>query len=1728
MDSSYDSERTSTMEVPLVFPSLAADDTPCFVVHDVDGEVLPPGLGRLSRERFLTSSDDKSLLRGGASVSTLQRPGRTKLIVTTNFLLETPWILSVSLLELREPHNTEPQILYLDLSQTKVYKDTAFVQAFWDDERQCIPLILVDRNAVILKFTLQLSSEIQDNSQNGRLIPSRRVTLVNVAGHQALGSPSTNDSALLDPDLASLVPPDCIRPNMVAALSSRRIVLALNPMLLCVEIHDSDNDMRDRTATYRVWSKGKCLERMKSRSSRIKKFLANSVDLLVGKNEMIQSNVIDMNPVSAVTVVSTRAANSVEEDDLDLVFTLHSDGIVRKWTLRDESSEPWSVLDLVIDGMPEPDIWSEDDPYFGGGAVSSTMLTAGLCGQRNTETQKWVLAVHMLLQRPSAASDTSTASSCCLLVVDGHVAVDAPSTNEPYVCELPPLRLEIPGAAVSLIGMAFDLAQSRCCLRALFSGGQRGILPLTYPPSHDKIVGHRPLPLEENSNEFLMEYTAWQEQKRIARSSFVHSIVPSAEALDTLDLDDALHELDTQWMRFLFRPALPRGTGSVLPPSKWHIRRALRKLARVRNGDSSFDEEDDQVASIELETLQALHEWRTIENRKMHLGFQRGGVISRVAASVPRIEASTTASSIYESVGAGPVDDNKGDVIDMDEDSESEDDEDAYYKVEQLKAHEKRWRQFLMEVYDDEEMLRMPLCLGCAPTWPDTLVLVRSGTTSVITTFTSQDNFLISPTGGQPSVPLSSLDKAAIAILRFVESDSNLSSRLIRMEQTHWEAVTSFDVVLSAPSKANIDRSLVQDLCVALNGSDVETVAESALAELRSFPDTDIMAALEQPPTFSALPGLHFLSKYQDYVQDTTDDFISEAGRQQRLAAASLTLRSVDSARRLYLGRRLLLELEKISGLQVEQTATRMYLHSLAVLWASSQRISMTSTASHISREPKSTASARSATPPSKRPSFGQNPVGILGSDETLTLDAFFLVLGQRGYQLEGSSLASTVVGMCDAATKACLNVRAVVSDGLWDALQGLPELSILSKDAVGHANLVLRLVSSFVAFPRSEEDPLVTVSRDELLAECLLIAAGSAADDRARVMADRAFELLEFDEQNLEAAMKRLEKLNDLVSGNSMLSGMLIDYVERAIQKMDPLYPEDVRKSNNKYVSLWSTLRDTAIVIRDWDKAYSACVRNPDSRRRLEGLQILSRAMVDEGDLSKLLQMCDSLSGQSTIDLYAEAVSSGVSFYGIAAEKLSESGLRDLYNFRVTQEGPPSDYQGALYALHVSQGEWRKAAQALDQVFLNGMNALGKDASELKLDAAKAREREDLIVDDLVLSSLGTFLAVSLVNDEATRFIVSGDHGRLPSFQASVGLSSKRGRGPLGISDPAEPTSDSDRISRYMNLNDLHLRAMRASSLAVLHHDSLIVPEEVKSNLLKGCRTTNMLWEFDNLCRLGYYYQSLALAKTVSMGDWLDDKAVFEREMSHLLRDYLVPLASGRDLSVPPRPTIGQLRRTLDDLSSPTPGAAPIVLGSRSKRNPDLVLTTLQATAMYLLSCLTTKFSSASTPFAKQVANWMLNDEHCESIPLWLEKLLLVGSGGSPGSGLFARRPKPGHHDYPGDPAGLLTLYMDRGMYKDACELVRKVLNSTTNTVGAQATVTRLPEKGDLDFVPYEKIDLLNGLIEVTLEDPRLDTNQKQELQESLDEMIKSVEDHLARLQISEMAIQSARALAT
>lgn len=619
-----------------------------------------------------------------------------------------------------------------------------------------------------------------------------------------------------------------------------------------------------------------------------------------------------------------------------------------------------------------------------------------------------------------------------------------------------------------------------------------------------------------------------------------------------------------------------------------------------------------------------------------------------------------------------------------------------------------------------------------------------------------------------------------------------------------------------------------------------------------------------------------------------------------------------------------------------------------------------------------------------------------------------------------------------------------------------------------------------------------------------------------------------------------------------------LLSYIEEAIREVQSLLPSSVYNSMAEYASLWTLLFNHSVSSRRWRTAHNVCVSHPVPERRVENHRRLVIAMVNAGSLSELIDLCAIITiGDDSIDSLDGESGACVDFYEIAAETLAVDRPGDPY-----ESGSVStDFLGCLYALHASRGRWDRAAQAMDAKYSAALKALSSSidrgtrlANVVNVNAA---------ADDLVLSSLFCSNAVQSIVDPSKRFLVSDEVGPFSGLPVAVipenaamesDVSNKRGRGGLGWTTPQRVDNMNDsanntRLSRFMTIADLNARSARAMALWIFLRDQKCDPAEISLSTIEVPSVEGDRALIDRLAILGYYEHVILLAKAIDDqheerggGGEPGGRSLLEDAILHVL-SFVLPVAlngasrcSSNDMETDvemPRPSFLQLRRVIEEAGDSSDRAFSFVLGETWYTTTELPTIATAAAAEEYTRKLTTEYSNASSPLVLEVAAMYLDiDPSGASMPLWLERFLLGIKEDSVGdsSGLFAHKATV-DGSYSGDPAGLVELYTRRGLYSKACDIVSVILGGAlVNETGAQSremrAPARLPEKGDTDFVPYTKIDVLSDLVNRTLSNPGTGSAEKAALEESRKSMEAALEKHFELMKISEQGMRSARAL--
>ncbi|KAL7546940.1 hypothetical protein ACHAWF_010261 [Thalassiosira exigua] len=647
-----------------------------------------------------------------------------------------------------------------------------------------------------------------------------------------------------------------------------------------------------------------------------------------------------------------------------------------------------------------------------------------------------------------------------------------------------------------------------------------------------------------------------------------------------------------------------------------------------------------------------------------------------------------------------------------------------------------------------------------------------------------------------------------------------------------------------------------------------------------------------------------------------------------------------------------------------------------------------------------------------------------------------------------------------------------------------------------------LRLLAPLVTFPMRDD---LDQARREAAARCLLMEAALVGKSNncntpPEALWAHASQLLlpnDADASNVEKWIHRATLLEqnltqmDGQASSPLCCKVVLSSIQDARSRMPGKDLDDLTQKEF----------DTAIRGHLWDDALIACVSHSPPERRDVDLKRLVLAMVDHGCLGKLIDMGTAgraVAGRESTEGDGAAVAAAeINLFALVAKILEGVALE------TPGDGHGTDYWGCLYALHASRKDWRNASAAMD--------ARGKSMAAAASSASKnstsnsSRAAAKIAVDEACLSAQASFHAMGMVEDPSQRYLYPGP-----------GLLMEK---------------------------DLECRAVRASALRTFSMDEYSL-ESAKAILESDSRET-----IDSLARLGYYDQAIAVASGVASkrnGGMPRGVDMFDDALRHILATYLVPVATDVSMEDPEedsfqnlqsRSKIAQIRaassacrlKCASDELGFQPRITSSSANSKSWVSNSLSGKMLQATmAMDLLQQYTTSYSKRCRGLALHVADAVLQaGDGASELPLWLKDLCMLGIpvDGESQSGLFAGI-KAG---VVANPAGLMRLYIKHHRYGEACDVVAAVLSrGTSRRTNASS---RLPEKGDVDFVPYDLIDMLWNMIEsiVASNQSNISEDVQSQVKALVDKrggMERALTRHFESLKISEDGLKSARAL--
>jgi len=520
----------------------------------------------------------------------------------------------------------------------------------------------------------------------------------------------------------------------------------------------------------------------------------------------------------------------------------------------------------------------------------------------------------------------------------------------------------------------------------------------------------------------------------------------------------------------------------------------------------------------------------------------------------------------------------------------------------------------------------------------------------------------------------------------------------------------------------------------------------------------------------------------------------------------------------------------------------------------------------------------------------------------------------------------------------------------------------------------------------------------------------------------------------------------------------------------------EGLLQNMDEYTSLCSFCLKYALQTKSWQAGFQACCCHPYNPTK--NIPLLVVTMVQHGAIRDFLLLSKDLLQNSK---------HGRQYYDVVGYALYEAFTKEQDHTKGII------YLEALYMLHVYHEHWKKASQIMNIIYNLQL-----------LEYSRVKKSLNTSCDDVYLAAMACYHNICLGKNEHQKYLISD------KTLDDVKLTSKFDDG----------SSDS-----YLQFPiDLKIRMMIALGLVYYEKDM----KDKIGTLFKYDGEDQVV--FDNIKSVvGVLGEKGCFALAVSLAhvgaDKIKTNGVHGALLQEIFCEYLVPLAVvlSRPTPVNASDANKEYERDLYD-KAPDLSTLSAQLGASLDGNPfvqpDEWRPSSESRMAKLKGLVCTKLlqnylKTAAPSVVVDVADKMLVLDDCRSsLPTWLLQLFTQQNG------LFASFPSPNTLTSPGNPSDLLRLYIRHGMFIAACNLVTSILSQPKK-------LTPLPEKGDVEYVPYNDIDKLwkmtSYILKVYLED---DKAQRKELTNAREEMKIALIGHYTYLKECDAGRKSARIL--
>jgi len=576
------------------------------------------------------------------------------------------------------------------------------------------------------------------------------------------------------------------------------------------------------------------------------------------------------------------------------------------------------------------------------------------------------------------------------------------------------------------------------------------------------------------------------------------------------------------------------------------------------------------------------------------------------------------------------------------------------------------------------------------------------------------------------------------------------------------------------------------------------------------------------------------------------------------------------------------------------------------------------------------------------------------------------------------------------------------------------------------------------------------------------------------------------------------------------------------------------------EYATLWSTAFHHCLRGLRWDGALNTCISNPNKTQREKNFITLVRCMADKGALGLLFQKVsvhkvfvnDDPSALS-MNVSTQGVTGNTDLYQLMitafADAISDSPDFDISSYIPNKQ--KANYVNCLFATHAMRGEWRRCCEAIEHYgsldccyqqanthmdnTLCNTNSLNPD-SQGRVQAINA----------LSLAYLVSFQFINLEADHRRRFVIRRGYKSNLSSPHFLGVNHIEQKRNIGEGFDSEmKLSNAEHLPTdtgiFLSEKDLSIRATKLMTQRILQLDPL------------SSSSVNEIIHYSNpqiidiLAHLGYYSQAILHAQhknRETQGMRPGGCDITSNALSHICCKHLVPnitidcTSSTGEISlltaaneITKRPSFSQLHEQSHK--------SPLLSSYETWRSRSMNSITAKENAiMEVLRRLVIEYSCPNNTLATDVAISLLHGLNAQ-LPQWLIDTLMIKIKRE---GLFGNV-ESSSTSTGSNPASLLHLLIDHGLYVQACETIHSVFQCHHESRKNEA-VSRFPEKGHCDFVPYNLIDVLFTLIE---EDIKVcSTNRKVLLLSARDRMQEVLQRHFNLMKVSEVGMLSARAL--